>query len=713
MGAVKAVTRAGGPLAPLFFPGSVAVIGASRQSGKIGNAVLLNLMAGGYQGRILPINPGVDEVEGLTAWPDIGEAVADAGLVDLAVIAIPAPHVAGIVEECGRAGVKAAIVISAGFREAGREGWRHERQLVEAAHRHHVRLLGPNCLGLICSESKLNATFARTMPLAGNVALMSQSGALCTSILDWSIGEEIGFARFVSLGNKVDVDEVDLLKDWRRDGRVDVVAAYLEQVGDGAAFLKEARLLARKKPLIILKAGVTDAGARASSSHTGSLAGSEKAYRAAVTQTNALPASSMAALFDLISMTSLQPLPGKGGVAIITNAGGPGILAADACEREELRLASLSARTISRLARSMPAAASLYNPVDILGDADGERYRRALEIVASDRDVASVIVILTPQAVTDISGTADAVGALAAASPKPVAAAFIGGQDIRAGIRVLRRRGVPNFDFPERAVTALARLHSYVERRRREKIEKPERFAVDRRRVSTAFEFSRGGGYLHIGGFQALDVLKAYGLNIPKGGLARSPAEAAAIAGRTGFPVVLKAVSPNILHKTDVGGIRVGIDSPAATRDAFEDIRSAVRQNMPDALFMGVAVQEMITGGREVIIGSSRDPQFGPLLMFGLGGIHVEVMEDVTFRIAPITRRDARQMMTGIRSFPLLAGVRGEGPADSDAIVEALLRCSQLVTDFPDILEMDLNPLLVRPRGEGAWVADARMVIAP
>lgn len=713
MGAVKLATRARGPLAPLFFPGSVAVIGASRQPGKIGHAVLHNLMGGGYQGQILPVNPAAGEIMGLESWPSISEAAEEAGAIDLAVIAIPAASVPAVVEECGEAGVRAVIVISAGFRETGREGWRYERQLVDACGRHRIRLLGPNCLGLICTESKLNATFARAMPLSGQVALMSQSGALCTSILDWSVGEGVGFARFVSFGNKAGVDEVDLLKDWRQDDQVAVVAAYLEQVSNGAGFLKEARLTSRKKPLIVLKAGGTDAGARASSSHTGSLAGSEKAYRAAVTQTNSLPASSMEDLFDLISLTSRQPLPGKGGVAIITNAGGPGILAADACEREELRLASLGSRTISRLAKEMPAAASLYNPVDILGDAPAGRYQRALKIIASDRDVASVIVILTPQAVTEINGTAAAVADLAASSPKPVAAVFIGQEDVGTGIEELRHQGVPNFPFPERAVAALARLHRYVERRRQEKSERPEKFEVDRKRVRTAFEFSRGGGYLHIGGFQALGILKAYGFRVPAGKLARTPAEAAAVASETGFPVVMKVISPNILHKTDVGGIRTGVDSPEAARSAFEQIRSAVRQGMPDALFLGVAVQEMITGAREVIIGSSRDPQFGPLLMFGLGGIHVEVMEDVSFRIAPITRRDARQMMTEIKSFPLLAGVRGETPADRDAIVEALLRCSQLVTDFPDILEMDINPLLVRPRGEGAWVADARMVIAP
>lgn len=689
------------------------MIGAAREPGKVGHTVLDNIISGGYQGRILPVNPKVDKLAGLRCYPNVVDAARAAGRVDLAVIVIPAALVPGVMEECGEAGVGAAIVISAGFRETGREGLALERQVVEAARKHGIALLGPNCLGLITGENRLNATFARSMPLPGSVALMSQSGALCTSILDWSVRELIGFSRFVSLGNKAGVDESDLLSDWRRDPRVGVVSAYLEQVSDGQRFLKEARLTSRRKPLIILKAGVTDAGARAASSHTGSLAGSEQAYRAAVEQTNSLPAATMEDFFDLISITSQTPLPGKGGVAILTNAGGPGILTADACEKQNLRLASFSSRTVTRMARAVPEAGNLYNPVDILGDADSGRYRDALEILAADRDVASIIVILTPQAVTDIEGTAAAIVERADATRKPVVGCFLGEEEIGVGVRVLRHGGVPNFHFPERAVAALAKVHRYAERRREEKLFEPVSFRVRKEQVATALDFSRGGGYLHIGGFQALGILRSYGLKVPRGRLAKSPAEAAAAAAAIGFPVVLKVVSPNIMHKSDISGIRVGVADEESARDAFEDIQAAVRDNMPDALFLGVAVQQQIDDAREVIIGVARDPQFGPLLMFGLGGIYVEVLKDVSFRIAPISRADARQMMHEVKSYPLLTGSRGEQPADTGAIVDALLRCSQLVTDFPDILEMDLNPLLVRPQGRGACVADARMVITP
>ena len=706
-------TRTGRRLAPLFFPTSVAVIGAAREPGKVGHTVLDNILKGGYQGKVLPVNPRADEIAGLKCYPSITTASEAAGTVELAVIVIPASQVPGVIEECGAAGVSAAIVISAGFRESGREGLLLEQRLLETARRHRMPLLGPNCLGLITGENRLNATFARQMPLPGKVALMSQSGALCTSILDWSLKELIGFSRFVSFGNKADVNESDLLRDWRADSRVGVVCAYLEQVSDGQRFLTEARLTSRKKPFIILKAGITDAGARAASSHTGSLAGSERAYAAAVEQTNSLPARSMEDFFDLISLTSLTTLPGKGGVAILTNAGGPGILTTDACEKEGLRLAAFSRNTISRISNAVPGAGNLYNPVDILGDAESSRYRDALRILAADRDVASIIVILTPQAVTDIEGTARVIVEQVAATRKPVVGCFLGEQDIEVGLEALRRSGVPNFRFPERAVAALAKVHRYAERRRDEKVFEPVSFPVKKERVATALDFSRGGGYLHIGGFQALDVLKYYGLKVPKGRLARSPDDAAAIAAAIGFPVVMKVVSPNIMHKSDLGGIRVGVADAEGAREAFEDIQAAVRGNMPDALFLGVAVQEQVADAREVIIGVARDPQFGPLLMFGLGGIYVEVLKDVSFRIAPISRNDALQMMYEVKSYPLLSGARGEQPADTDAIVEAILRCSQLVTDFPGILELDLNPLLVKPRGQGAYVADARMVITP
>ncbi|MHB8859671.1 MAG: acetate--CoA ligase family protein [Thermoleophilia bacterium] len=740
----------GGRLTPLFFPNSVAVVGASREPSKVGHVIMANLIAGGYKGSILPVNPKARRILGRKCFPTVEAAGASlaAGAsrragdsrstssrpanVDLAVIAIPATLVPEIIEDCGRAGVGAAIVISSGFRETGKEGMLLEKQLVAAARRHRIALLGPNCLGLICSQSLLNATFARSMPSPGGIALMSQSGALCTSILDWSARERAGFSRFVSMGNEADVNEADLLSDWRGDDGITVVAAYLEQVSDGQRFLSEARRISKKKPFVMLKAGVTDAGARASSSHTGSLAGSEKAYVAAARQTNSLMAGSMEELFDLIDLAAKQPLPRKAGVAIVTNAGGPGILAADACEKADLAPASFSSRTIKKLREALPAAAAVYNPVDLMGDAAAGRFRDALDIIAADRGVGSIVVLLSPQAVTDIEGTAAEIVEHSRSSRIPVAACFLGGKDVESGFEVLRRGGVPAFPFPERAVRALADLTRYA-LRRRERFEEPNAFRVNHGSVKRIFEAARRDGQLHIGGLQALEIFKVYGLKVPAGRLAHNSSEAAEIGREIGFPVVMKAVSPGLMHKSDVGGVRVGVTSAAAARRAFEEIDASVEAHLPGALLTGVAVQQQIEGAREVIIGSSRDPQFGPLLMFGLGGIYVEVMKDVSFRIAPIGGAEARSMLTEIKSFPLLAGSRGERPADIDAIIDAILRCSQLVTDFPEIVELDINPLLVREKARGgagsggkgrggagndgreggAWAADARLVIKP
>ncbi len=748
----------GGRLTPLFFPGSVAVVGASREPNKVGHVILANLKDGGFRGSILPVNPHARRILGLKCYPTVAAAARSLGSngkgsgvqsrrsdgsgaaggtphsdrIDLAVIALPAALVPDVIEDCGRAGVRAVIVISSGFRETGKEGMLLEKKLTAAVRRHSMALLGPNCLGLICSESHLNATFARSMPAPGGVALMSQSGALCTSILDWSARELVGFSRFVSMGNKAGVDESDLLRGWRTDRDVTVVAAYLEQVSDGQRFLREARLTTRKKPFIILKAGVTDAGARASSSHTGSLAGSEKAYRAAVLQTNAIMAANMEEFFDLVNLAARQGLPRRQGVAIVTNAGGPGILAADACEKAGLAPASFFGKTINRLRAVLPSAAGIYNPVDLMGDAGADRFREALGIIAADRNVGSIVVLVSPQAVTDIEGTAVAIVEHAGASDIPVAACFLGGRDIEAGVEILRRGGVPDFPFPERAVKSLAALTWYAGRRH-DKFDKPRSYRVNRGKVRRIFDRARRDGDLKLGGLQVLEVFQAYGFKVPRGLLAHTPEEAAAIAADIGFPVVMKAVSPGLLHKTDVGGVLTDIDGAAAVRRGYEEIAASFKAHMPDALLSGIAVQEQVDGTREVIIGSARDPQLGPMLMFGLGGIYVEILKDVSFRIAPIAPAEARAMITEIRSFSLLSGSRGERPADIDAIVDALGRCSQLVTDFPEIVELDINPLLVKEKrsgvkrgdvkggglrrgdvkGGGAWVADARLVINP
>ncbi len=694
-------------LEALFSPRSVAVIGASRSEGKLGRSVLKNLVQYGYRGPVYPVNLKADEILGLRCYARVSDIPHD---VDLAVIVVPSRFVPEVMADCAAKGVKAAIIISAGFREVGPEGAKLEREVVEIARKSGMRLLGPNSLGLIDTASSLNATFAASMPERGEIAFMSQSGALCTSILDWAGPAGVGFSKFVSLGNKADLDEVDMLEAWRDDERSRVILAYLEGIAEGRRFMDVARGLTKEKPLIVVKSGTTSAGSRAVSSHTGSLAGSEAAYNAAFKQCGVIRARSVEELFDYSVAFAYQPLPQGERVAIITNAGGPGIMAADACEKEGLALAALTAETIERLRSHLPTAASLYNPIDVLGDALADRYRLALEAALQDANVDAILVLLTPQAMTQIEETASSLVEASRRSAKPILACFMGGERVAPGVEILNRGHVPNYQYPERAVRALAAMCEHRQWREQE-IELPVAFTVNRAQAEAAIEKARAAGRLRLGEMEACQVLSAYGLPLPKAALARSAEEAVASAEEIGYPVVMKVVSPEILHKSDIGGVRVGIQSASEVRDAFDLITYRATKYMPGADIWGILVQEMARQTREVIIGVTKDPQFGHLIMFGLGGIYVEALKDVTFRVAPLTPSEARAMITEIRSYPLLSGVRGERPADIDSIVDCLLRVSQLVTDLPEIVELDINPLMVGEVGQGALVVDCRMVI--
>lgn len=694
-------------LEAFFRPSSVAVIGASRDPAKLGYAVLANLKNAGFPGPIYPVNPKAGEILGLRAYPTV-EDIPDP--VDLAVVVIPYPRVPAVLEQCGRKGVPAVVVISAGFREAGREGLERERELIAIAKRYGIRLIGPNCLGVIDTGTPLNATFAAGMPPAGPMAFMSQSGALGTAVLDLALAGEIGFSRFVSLGNKADVDEVDLLEVWEKDADSRVILIYVEGLPDGQRFMEVARRVTRKKPVVAVKSGVTKAGSRAVSSHTGSLAGSEAAYQAAFRQAGVIRAESMERLFDYARAFAYQPLPAGDRVAIVTNAGGPGILATDALEHAGLDLARLQRETIEELMADLPSAASAANPVDVLGDALADRYEHALRLVLADPGVDAVIVIVTPQAMTQIEETAHVVGRVAKQTDKPVLGCFMGEARIRAGVEVLREYGVPNYPYPERAAAALAAMVAY--RRERERpINEPERFDVERERVRQVLDAARAEGRVSIGDAEARAILEAYGFPVPPSRLAKTPEEAVQVAEEMGYPVVLKVASPDILHKTDVGGVKLNLRSPEDVRDAFDLIVYRANRYVPDARIWGCLVQKMVPAGREVLIGMSRDPQFGPLVAFGLGGIYVEALKDVVFRVAPFSRREAEEMVREIRSYPLLEGIRGEPPADHEAMVDALCRVSQLVTDFPEIVELDINPLMVFEEGRGAVALDMRLVL--
>jgi len=689
-------------------PKSIAVIGASREKEKLGFSVLNNIVQHGYPGKVYPINPKADEILGLRCYPGVLEIP---GPVELAVIVIPAKFVAVVLEECGKKGVKGAIIISAGFRETGSEGVKMERELLEIAHRYGMRLVGPNVLGVIDTVGKMNASFAAGMPKRGKIAFMSQSGALCTSILDMALAENVGFSRFISLGNKADLNEIDFMEAWGGDPESRVVMAYLEGIVNGARFIDVARNVTKRKPMIAIKSGTTSAGSRAVSSHTGTLAGSEKAYDAGFNQAGVIRANSVQDLFDYSIAFARQPLPKGGGIAIVTNAGGPGIMATDALERAGLRMASLTRETMDTLRHHLPGAASVLNPIDVLGDALADRYAMAIDTALKDPDVGGLIVILTPQVMTQIEETARAVGEASKKHDKPILASFMGEATTGAGVKILNEYLVPNYMVPERAVAAMKMMYRQAQWMQRP-MPKFETFQADKEAVRGVFARAREDGRLTIGEAEARDILQAYGIRMPQSKLAATAEEAVAFAQEIGFPVVMKISSPDILHKTDVGGVKVGLRTPTEVRDAFDLMVYRATRYMADARIWGCLVQEMITGGREVIIGMNRDPQFGPLLMFGLGGIYVEVLKDVAFRVAPISRVEAQELMAEIRSYNLLRGTRGEKPSDLDALAEVLLRISQLVTDFPEIVEMDINPLLVMEAGRGVFGVDMRLVIS-
>jgi len=632
------------------------------------------------------------------------------GRVDLVVVLVPAKFVLDVLEESGRKGVKGAIVISAGFREAGSDGVEAERRLLRLADEYGMRIIGPNCLGVIDTYVPMNASFAAGMPPKGTISFMSQSGALCTAILDHALAENMGFAHFVSLGNKADVDEVALLGAWRPDEETNVIIAYIEGIRDGAAFIETARQTARVKPIVAVKSGRTASGSKAVSSHTGSLAGSDAAYDAAFKQAGVLRANTVQELFDYSIAFAYEPMIRGNRIAMITNAGGPGVMATDALERNGLVLAELHPETERALAVFLPAAASTHNPVDVLGDARADRYSQALKVVLRDPGVDGVVVILTPQTSTEIVATAEAVVAADRTSDKPVMAVWMGEQEVGAGRRIFSQCRVPSYPFPERAVGALGAMYRYGQWRKEPEVA-IESFDVDRDAVAALLAQIRAEGRQAIGDAEAQTILKAYGITTPQSSVAETPEEAIAYCEQIGYPVVLKIASPDILHKSDVGGIIVGVQNADEVREGFATLIQRAKEHRPDATLWGVQVQEMVRDAREIIIGMNRDPQFGPLVMFGLGGIYVEVLKDVAFRVAPMSAPQARQMVESIRAYALLTGVRGQAPSDLDAIVDTILRVSQLVTDFDEIAELDINPLLVRDEGQGAVAVDMRLIL--
>lgn len=695
-------------LEALFAPRSVAVVGATRSEEKLGHVVLRNILEGGYKGKVYPVNPTVDVVLGLRCYPSV---VSIPGPVEVAVIVVPRDQVASVMRDCVKKRVKSAVVITAGFREIGPEGAAAEREIVQIAREGGLRLLGPNCLGFIDTFTHLNATFAAKMPISGDISFISQSGALFSAILDMADREKVGFAKFVSLGNKADIDEIDLIDLWKQDEQSRVVIAYLEGISQGSRFIQAATDLTKRKPLVVVKSGTTAAGSRAVSSHTGTLAGSDAAYSAAFKQSGVIRVSTLEGMFDLAMIFAYQPLPKGRRLGIVTNAGGPGIMATDACERQGIELARFTSETIEALRANLPITASVYNPVDLVGDAGADRYRVGVTNVLRDPNVDGLLVLLTPQRLTDVEGTAKVVIEAARGSGKPVMTSFMGAATVERGVDLLRAARIPNYAFPERAIAAFEAMN-----RQREWMARPlgtlKTFRVKKAAVRQLLDRVREDGRESLGDIEARQVIEAYGLRPPRSELAGSPEESVQIAKRIGFPVAMKIVSPDILHKTEVGGVRLGLKTPEEVRAADEMIIKNARRYAPGARIWGVAVQEMVKPGKEVIIGVSLDPQFGHLVMFGLGGVYVEVLRDVSFRVAPVSPDNAEAMVREIRSYPLLRGVRREKPSDVDSVVDAILRISQLVTDFPEIVELDVNPLIVHEAGQGSTAVDVRIALS-
>ncbi len=695
-------------LEELFYPEEVAVIGASRTPGKVGYDIVKNLAAGGYGGKILPVNPEADTIAGLPCLKNITDYGAK---IDLGIIAVPKTVIIEVAANAIQAGVKALIVITAGFKETGAEGAELERQLADLCRAKRVRLLGPNCLGLINTENRLNASFAGGMPRRGDISVVSQSGALLTAILDLAEGRHLGLAKMISIGNKADLSEIDILYALAKDKHTRVIVGYLEDISSGDEFIKAADEASAQKPLIILKAGTTAAGLKAASSHTGVLAGSDTAYGAAFKRSGVVRADTFEALFDYATALAMQPLPKGDRVLIITNAGGPGTMAADAVEKAGMQVAMLDRNTATALRQKLPEAASIGNPVDVLGDADPDRYVAALTSGQDDPEVDAIIIILTPQAMTKPAETALAIAANLTGN-KPVLVSFMGGQAVMPGREQLVAKSLPDYPSPERAVAALKAMFEYsLWRNRPARV--VTRFRVNRRRVERIITRRLRSGRYQIGEVKGKNILQAYGFQIPSGQLAATAKDAIETANQIGYPVAMKIVSPDIVHKTDLGGVRLNVPNSEAVRDYFDLMQLRIRQRAPEAMIEGVYVEKMLDPGLEIIIGMSRDSQFGPMLMFGLGGIFVEVMKDVTFHLAPITEDEALQMLKSTRSYEILQGKRGQQGVDLQAIANGLQRISQLTTDFPEITELDINPFIVGEAGNDPWVADVRITLQP
>ncbi len=692
----------------IFSPKSIAVVGASRHPGKIGYELVHNIIINEYKGRVYPVNPKAEAIHGLPCYPTV-DALPEA--VDLAIITVPAASALEAVDACGKKGIKGLIVITAGFREIGAAGADRERDLIALVQKYGMTMIGPNCMGIINShpDVQLDATFAPTPPMRGHVSLITQSGALGVAILEHARSLGLGFAKFCSLGNKAQVSLNDLLNAWKDDPSTKIVTAYIENFGNPKNFVRIAREVTKRKPVIAVKAGRSEAGGRATASHTGSLGGSDLAAEAVFNQTGVLRANSIEELFDYTMAFSLQPLPQGNRVAVISDAGGPAIMAVDELSAQGLKLAEFTEATEGAMKTWAPPDASIANPIDLTPEGSLEDYGRALEACLADANVDAAIAIYVPPVRTDEAEWAKVVWTAAQKFHKPVLCNFLGRTTESPGFMELVNHSVPSYLYPENAARALAAMYRYAQYLKRDE-GKVRTFDVSRARAGTILDNALGEGRTRLTEIEAVEFLEAYGLRTARARLCRTIDDTAHAARELGYPVVLKAVGKQLLHKTELRAVVLDIRDERALR--LEGMRLLHRMETQGIVPDGILVQEYISHGKEVILGMTRDKVYGPFLVFGLGGVYVEYMRDVSFGLPPLTDQDAYRMIRAIRTYPLLAGVRGEAPRDIDALAEAILRFAQLVLDFDQIEEIDLNPIESLDAGKGYRAVDARVILA-
>lgn len=689
-------------------PQSIAVIGASEKPG-VGKAIFSNII-NGYKGKIYPITPSNPSVFGFKAYKSVLEVPEE---IDLAVIATPNKIVPAVMEEVGKKNIKGVIIVSAGFKEADEKGAKLEKEISTIGKKYGIRIIGPNCLGImsLSQHNLMNATFLKITPKFGGIALVSQSGAICAATVEDAIGQGIGFSKVVSMGNKVDMDENDILELLSEDTETKVIVMYLEDIHDGRRFMEIAKRITiqNKKPIIVLKAGRTPEGAKAAMSHTGALMGSDEIYDSLFAQSGVIRVDTMQDLFDLSTAFSKQPIPpDKGGVVIVSNAGGPAIISTDACSKYRLKMADLSSST-EAIAEVIPPHGSARNPVDIVGDADYGRFEKVLAIVLSNQNVGSVVTMCTPSATLDYNELARTIVKASKNSGKTMLAALMGLAEGTENKQILSDGNIPHFMYAEPAIKTLNAMYSYRDWLGSARAS-PREFKVDKQRVKVLFDNIAQQGRKNVLEEEGYEVLSSYGFSTPRSFLGTTEEECTRAArDEIGYPVVMKIVSPDIIHKSDAGGVKVGLKNDNEVRAAFKEISNNAKKYKSNAQIKGVLVQEMITSAKEIILGSKTDPLFGPLIMVGLGGIYVEILKDVVFRLAPIDEHEAEKMVESIRAIKLLKGIRGEPPSDLAAVVDCLQRLSQLIIDFPEIEEFDINPLLVLERGKGVRVADVRI----